>query len=1021
MAVDADVEEVRVALALNGGVSLAVWMGGCAVELDRARRTSADGEDRSTYAALCRAFRRELVIDVMTGSSAGGINGALLAAAMTTGGSLEPDFVRERWLDLGDFSTLLQPLSNGRPESLMRGDWFAQQLGSTFAEVMGDRPVTGLCPVLDITTTDLAGTPLQFRDDWGGVLRAREHRMRVQFREPDDYRPERLAAAARASASFPLAFEPFDASSTDTAGPPAARWVIDGGLLDNAPIRAALGLIPNRPAARQVKRFLCYLNGDPEGGAQGSEDGPRPDPSRVLGAVLNLPRTAPFADHLLALQALSRRSQFTLEAELSLLGVDLSALEAAATALLGTYRRRRRLRALQDLLTEPGDARQAFEHLEAAGLELPWIPRALAVPEQGEWQWGFQTAQRVQHLALDLIRVALPEAIPEDRRRLLRARAAIDARSLEIESGREGFRAEVADALEDIARARRVEAAVEEIDRVVAANAAALRAAVVDSATDLLAVADVLGSSHVADVRSGLFGEAVEAGGADPIPLFLRRVLALEVVRRSFYDSEPIDDGQEIVFAQLTPEAPDLLFTHTPLTRPRTPTADSKLCGTLFAHFSGFYRRSWRANDYLWGRLDAATRISEMIVSGARTQALASTDVDQPWIRLADDLCGRGVEHDHLIEEALADAGASADGALTDRLEAALRDDLLLGKGRLTRVIAARAAQFDVFSQELPKLVDEAAKDMALGSSRHTLGLEGVDLQRPQGVLDAVMRLRENPEDTFPKRLGRVGDDEWTSDLGVRTGARAGLVGLGVARRLGGRATTPLTPLRASLLPMAGAVSGRIRDRLAAIAAFWAAAMYISARIADTDAQLPADLATVDLAELALAFVAWMVVAGTVLIPGLRAWMRDGLPRLWAAFAALILALAGGVGAAALCVLFGPLGWAQLIVAPGASDPPIWVLAGPLLLGLGALLVPPLIRRASERVTEPAWVGLLSLVATYLSAAIVVWWSWGQVTGALGGRWWQETAAWGALVAAPVTALVYFVFWPAFKGRLRRL
>ena len=494
MAVDADVEEVRVALALNGGVSLAVWMGGCAVELDRARRTSADGDDRSTYAALCRAFRRELVIDVMTGSSAGGINGALLAAAMTTGGSLEPDFVRERWLDLGDFSTLLQPLSNGRPESLMRGDWFAQQLGSTFAEVMGDRPVTGLCPVLDITTTDLAGTPLQFRDDWGGVLRAREHRMRVQFREPDDYRPERLAAAARASASFPLAFEPWDASSTDTAGPPAARWVIDGGLLDNAPIRAALGLIPNRPAARQVKRFLCYLNGDPEGGAQGSEDGPRPDPSRVLGAVLNLPRTAPFADHLLALQALSRRSQFTLDAELSLLGIDLAALEAAAGALLGTYRRRRRLRALQDLLTEPGDARQAFEHLEAAGLELPWIPRALTVPAEGEWQWGFQTAQRVQHLALDLIRVALPEAIPDDRRRLLRARAAIDARSLEIESGRKGFQAEVADALEDIARGRRVEAAVEEIDRVVAANAGALRAAVVDSATDLLAVADVLGT-----------------------------------------------------------------------------------------------------------------------------------------------------------------------------------------------------------------------------------------------------------------------------------------------------------------------------------------------------------------------------------------------------------------------------------------------------------------------------------------------------------------------------------------------
>ena len=35
---DPEVEEVRLAMALNGGVSLAIWMGGCAVELDCARR-----------------------------------------------------------------------------------------------------------------------------------------------------------------------------------------------------------------------------------------------------------------------------------------------------------------------------------------------------------------------------------------------------------------------------------------------------------------------------------------------------------------------------------------------------------------------------------------------------------------------------------------------------------------------------------------------------------------------------------------------------------------------------------------------------------------------------------------------------------------------------------------------------------------------------------------------------------------------------------------------------------------------
>ncbi len=61
-------EEVRVAMALNGGVSLAVWMGGCAVEFDCARRAHL-GVERSAAdkgapnGHLYNAFARELVIE----------------------------------------------------------------------------------------------------------------------------------------------------------------------------------------------------------------------------------------------------------------------------------------------------------------------------------------------------------------------------------------------------------------------------------------------------------------------------------------------------------------------------------------------------------------------------------------------------------------------------------------------------------------------------------------------------------------------------------------------------------------------------------------------------------------------------------------------------------------------------------------------------------------------------------------------------------------------------------------------
>src|SRR5918999_2879326 len=160
--VDPDVEEVRLALALNGGVSLAVWMGGCAVELDRARRTR-HGEDRGTvYQALCDAFRRELVVDVMSGTSAGGINGALLAAALAKGVALEPEFLRNRWLDLGDFSKLLQPLGTRGPVSLMQGTFFARQLERAFEDLChGATVAEPLIPALDITTTDIGGRPLK--------------------------------------------------------------------------------------------------------------------------------------------------------------------------------------------------------------------------------------------------------------------------------------------------------------------------------------------------------------------------------------------------------------------------------------------------------------------------------------------------------------------------------------------------------------------------------------------------------------------------------------------------------------------------------------------------------------------------------------------------------------------------------------------------------------------------------------------------------------------------------------------
>jgi len=42
-------------------------------------------------------------------------------------------------------------------------------------------------------------------------------------------------------------------------------------------------------------------------------------------------------------------------------------------------------------------------------------------------------------------------------------------------------------------------------------------------------------------------------------------------------------------------------------------SAKDKLHGVAFGHFGAFFRRSWRENDYLWGRLDGAERLLWLI------------------------------------------------------------------------------------------------------------------------------------------------------------------------------------------------------------------------------------------------------------------------------------------------------------------------------------------------------------------------------------------------------------------------
>jgi len=273
---DADerLEELRLALVLNGGVSLAVWMGGVSFELNRLVR-----ETHPVYQGLLRLTKTAARIDVISGTSAGGINGAALALAQIHDKSLYS--LRDIWLDIGGLENLMHEPEDEDLSSLLRGnDWFLPKIQSAFGALNGSdpAPASQVPMLLNLTTTLLDGESHDRLDDFGANIEDVVHRAAWRF-ERFDAAPAaapaaptaplpagtpapsadafahkqivaRLAFAARSTASFPVAFEPaeYDPAGPLFAGSDAfriegrpphvdkARLLLDGGILDNQPL-----------------------------------------------------------------------------------------------------------------------------------------------------------------------------------------------------------------------------------------------------------------------------------------------------------------------------------------------------------------------------------------------------------------------------------------------------------------------------------------------------------------------------------------------------------------------------------------------------------------------------------------------------------------------------------------------------------------------------------------------------------------------------------------------------------------
>ncbi len=296
-------EELRFAVVLNGGVSLAVWMGGTALEVDRLAHAERDGN--AIYDTMLRLAGCRARVDVIAGTSAGGINGAALALAQVNADA-DLSTLRDVWTEQGRFETLLRSPVKGSPSSLFRGDeHFLPELNAALARLARSTDPRRLAtpeqaPVdLTIMTTVLRGTQTVTVDALGQRLPQTVHgasfgwsrRGQTATGSPDDpfaydriaLSAAQMALAARASSSFPVAFEPTFvpvgapelhdddprrrlwpdmagvADWADAAGGDRSRFVVDGGVLANTPTRAALQGIMAMPAHGAVRRVLLLV------------------------------------------------------------------------------------------------------------------------------------------------------------------------------------------------------------------------------------------------------------------------------------------------------------------------------------------------------------------------------------------------------------------------------------------------------------------------------------------------------------------------------------------------------------------------------------------------------------------------------------------------------------------------------------------------------------------------------------------------------------------------------------------
>jgi predicted acylesterase/phospholipase RssA len=275
-------QEIRFALVMYGGASLAVYINGVTQEFLRLVR----GAD-PVYRELSEIAQTRFVIDIASGTSAGGINAIFLGKALANGKPL--DALRETWLEEADVSKLWNRAA--RPKSLLSGPTLFDNLMRALSSMDGS--ATGQEVDVFITATDVHGVDLPIPLT-RSTIREKRHKTVFHLRDFSAAMNPFLAFAARATSAFPFVFEHM--RLTDAGEIPKARQFFrdytgtdfsdrpfaDGGELDNKPFSHAVSALAQRITDVPARRILAYIEPDPDAHTGLTTQTIREDLQRVL-------------------------------------------------------------------------------------------------------------------------------------------------------------------------------------------------------------------------------------------------------------------------------------------------------------------------------------------------------------------------------------------------------------------------------------------------------------------------------------------------------------------------------------------------------------------------------------------------------------------------------------------------------------------------------------------------------------------------------------------------------------------